>query len=100
MQEAPWCVTSNHHYLLSDCGSTIWGLVVFLLYQVLVTLFVVNLFIATIIGNFDLISQSDATYALLTGADLKSYKQAWAELDPKGTGYLPREQLVTFLHVR
>ena len=97
--EAPYCVVNNFNYLLSDCGSTGWGLGVFLSFELVVPMMLLSLFIVTVIDNFDFFSQENSMYSLMTQEDLVSYKSVWSEFDPKGTGFIPREQLSKFLGV-
>jgi hypothetical protein len=99
MVEAPECVENEYTYLLSDCGSTSWALLLFLSYEVLVTLALLALFVVTIIDNFDSATQNDSLFTLLTHKDMSNFKQAWAEFDPDATGYIPSTKLVKFLRV-
>lgn len=91
--ESPFCITNAYTYLLSDCGSTAFGYALIISFQLLVSLIFMSLFVVTIIDNFDFSQQQDLSYSLLTMEDLSKYKKAWAELDPRGTGYIEKSQL-------
>lgn len=113
MVEYPNCIRDASTYLLDDCGSRGWALVLVLSFEVLVTLFLMNLFVATIINTFDF-SQSSETSSntsinlnpntlssnsnILNARDLKQFKRAWAEFDPKATGYIQRSNLIKLFH--
>jgi hypothetical protein len=95
--EWPNCVENPNTYLLTDCGSTTWSFVLVLSFEILITLFLMNLFVVSVIDNFDFSYQQDAVFSLVTMEDLNNYKQAWAEFDPNATGYIPRQELLKFL---
>ena len=61
------------------------------------SLIFLSLFVVTVIDNFDFFQQEDAMYSLVTMDDLSKFRAAWAEFDPKGTGYLKKEDLTKFL---
>ncbi len=95
MVEAPACILNPHTYLLSDCGSTSWAILILLSFELIVTLMMMNLFVVTVINNFDSSTQ-DTSYSLVTMEDLTIFKKAWAEFDPNGTGYIQKKHLQNF----
>lgn len=99
MIEFPFCSHNNYTYLMSDCGSTAWGLGIFLSFEIVAGMILMSLFVVTVIDNFDFTSQEDAMLALFTQEDLTNYKHAWSEFDPKGTGYIKKENVTKLLRV-
>lgn len=95
MVRPPNCVNNELTYLLNDCGSSTWSFLVFITFETLVSLVLMNLFVATVIENFDFSAQDDASFALITIDDVAGFKKKWTEVDPKGSGYISREQLST-----
>lgn len=95
--EYPYCIGNDYTYLLDDCGSAGWAYSIFLSFEVLTTLIFMTLFVVTVIDNFDFTTQEEAMFSLLTSEDFANFKRAWADFDPKGTGYIPKEDVTKFL---
>ncbi|CAO3658320.1 unnamed protein product [Umbelopsis vinacea] len=99
---APNCVSSSSwDYLDSDCGNPVWAYLLFIVFYIICTHIFLNLFTVVIISNFQYAYEHTARFTLITKSDLTKFKQAWAEVDPKGTGYIPKNQIAAlFSHLR
>ncbi|KAI7900056.1 Ion transport protein-domain-containing protein [Cokeromyces recurvatus] len=92
----PNCNYSNN-YLQNDCGSPFWAYFLFDLFYVVCTHIFLNLFTAVIISNFEYTYETRTRFTKITKADLRMFKQAWAEIDPDGTGYIQKEDISKLL---
>ncbi|KAL0092618.1 Ion transport protein-domain-containing protein [Phycomyces blakesleeanus] len=50
-----------------------------------------------VISNFSFTFDKHNQFTLITRSDLRSYKQVWAEFDPRATGYIRKEDVPGFL---
>ncbi|CAO3675097.1 unnamed protein product [Umbelopsis ramanniana] len=98
---APNCVSaSSADFLDSDCGSAPWAYLLFIVFYIICTHIFLNLFTVVIISNFQYAYEHTARFTLITKTDLQKFKQAWAEVDPKGTGYIPKTKIAAlFRHL-
>ncbi|KAI9483591.1 MAG: Ion transport protein-domain-containing protein [Benjaminiella poitrasii] len=92
----PNCNTSSN-YLHNDCGSPFWAYFLFDIFYVVCTHIFLNLFTAVIISNFEYAYETRTRFTKITKADLRMFKQAWADIDPKGTGYIQKEDVAKLL---
>ncbi|KAK9767738.1 calcium channel protein, variant 2 [Basidiobolus ranarum] len=98
MVEPPFCVRGTDVYLDSDCGSTLWSLLLFISFYVICTYIFLNMFIVIVIGSFTYIYNSNSALELISKEDLIHWKRTWAEFDPQATGYISPEDLVPFFN--
>ncbi|KAI8889134.1 hypothetical protein K501DRAFT_329474 [Backusella circina FSU 941] len=54
---------------------------------------------AVIISNFEYAYETRTRFTSITKADLRIFKNAWAEVDPRGTGYIQKDYLGKFLRL-
>ncbi|KAG2183342.1 hypothetical protein INT43_006347, partial [Umbelopsis isabellina] len=95
---APNCVSSSSSdYLDSDCGSPVWAYLMFVVFYIICTHIFLNLFTVVIISNFQYAYEHTARFTLITKSDLRKFKHAWAEVDPKGTGFISKDQIAALL---
>lgn len=58
-----------------------------------------NLFTAAVLSNFEYAYETRSRFTLLSKDDLRSFKSAWSEVDPSGSGYIQRKDVVKFLNL-
>ncbi|KAI9028890.1 Ion transport protein-domain-containing protein [Phycomyces nitens] len=86
----PGCVDEK------DCGSTA-AFTLFIVFYIICTYIFVNIFTVIVISNFSFTFDKHNQFTLITRSDLRNYKQAWAEYDPRATGYIKKEDVPGFL---
>ncbi|KAI8993323.1 Ion transport protein-domain-containing protein [Pilobolus umbonatus] len=91
----PNCNRSDN-YLEDDCGSPLWAYFLFNAFYIICTHIFLNLFTAVIISNFEYAYETRTRFTTITKSDLRIFKDAWAEIDIKGTGYIQKEDLTKF----
>ncbi|ORX87533.1 hypothetical protein K493DRAFT_341473 [Basidiobolus meristosporus CBS 931.73] len=94
MVEPPFCVHGVENYLDTDCGSTLWSLLLFISFYIICTYIFLNMFIVVVVGSFTYIYESNSVLSLIPKEDLLHWKRAWAEFDPQATGYISPADLV------
>lgn len=94
---APYCV-SNGSYYDGDCGSAGWARALFISWNILSMYIFVNLFIALIYESFSYVYQRSTGLSIVSREEIRRFKQAWAEHDPDGTGFISKEQFPKFLN--
>ncbi|KAI8381166.1 Ion transport protein-domain-containing protein [Radiomyces spectabilis] len=94
--QAPNCVHSDN-YLETDCGSPGWAYFLFNFFYIICTHIFLNLFTAVIISNFEYAYETRSRFTLITKQDLRKFKYAWAEVDPKATGFIQKSDIAKFL---
>jgi hypothetical protein len=57
----------------------------------------VNLFISLIYESFSYVYQRSSGLSVISREEIRRFKQAWAEYDPNGTGYISKEMFPKFL---
>ncbi|EIE92076.1 hypothetical protein RO3G_16787 [Rhizopus delemar RA 99-880] len=92
----PNCNASSN-YLENDCGSPFWAYVLFDAFYIICAHIFMNLFTAVIINNFEYTYETRTRFTSVTKSDLRMFKQAWANLDPRGTGYIRKEDVAKLL---
>jgi hypothetical protein len=96
--ERPFC-TEAHVYFDSDCGSPEWARALFITWNILSMYIFVNLFVSLIYESFSYVYQRSSGLSVISREEIRRFKQAWAEFDPNGTGYVSREVFPRLLGV-
>ncbi|KAF7185006.1 Calcium-channel protein cch1 [Pseudocercospora fuligena] len=94
--EPPYCTVSDEYYE-SDCGSKQWAYALFVSWNIISMYIFVNLFISLIYESFSYVYQRSSGLSIISREEIRRFKQAWAEYDPNGTGFITREQFPRFL---
>ena len=92
----PFCTVGDRYYD-GDCGSQQWARALFILWNILSMYIFVNLFISLIYESFSYVYQRSSGLSVISREEIRRFKQAWAEFDPNGTGYIPKEVFPRFL---
>ncbi|KAI7889601.1 Ion transport protein-domain-containing protein [Mucor mucedo] len=87
----PTCVGKD------DCGAPTYAIVLFISFYVICTFIFVNLFTAIVIDNFSFTFDTRNRFSLITRADLRLFKVAWADIDPTASGYISIKDIPRFL---
>src|SRR5262249_12438972 len=83
--------------LTTACGSPVWARFVFVLWNLLSMYIFVNLFISLIYESFSYVYQRSSGLAAISREEIRRFKEAWAVVDPDGTGYIQKESLPKLL---
>jgi Ca2+-binding EF-hand superfamily protein len=93
---SPYC-TVDEFYFESDCGDALLARVFFILWKVLSTYLFTSLFISLVYESFSHVYEGFTIKSgTITREDLRQFKDAWALVDPKGTGYISPESIAKF----
>ncbi|KAF2691188.1 calcium channel-like protein subunit Cch1 [Lentithecium fluviatile CBS 122367] len=90
MVDKPFC-TEGEKYFESDCGSPEWARALFITWNILSMYIFVNLFVSLIYESFSYVYQRSSGLSVISREEIRRFKQAWAEFDPNGTGYVSKE---------
>lgn len=85
----PYC-TEGVRYFDGDCGSPEWARALFISWNILSMYIFVNLFVSLIYESFSYVYQRSSGLSVISREEIRRFKQAWAEYDPNGTGYISR----------
>lgn len=88
--DKPYC-TVGERYFQSDCGSPEWARALFITWNILSMYIFVNLFVSLIYESFSYVYQRSSGLSVISREEIRRFKQAWAEFDPNGTGYISRD---------
>lgn len=88
--EPPLCVENDNFYY-SDCGSSAWARVLFILWNILSMYIFVNLFVSLIYESFSYVYQRSSGLAAVDRDEIRRFKEAWRSVDPHGTGYISKD---------
>ncbi|KAL1865499.1 calcium channel protein [Diaporthe australafricana] len=88
--EPPLCVESENFYM-SDCGSSSWARVLFILWNILSMYIFVNLFVSLIYESFSYVYQRSSGLSAVDRDEIRRFKEAWRSVDPHGTGHISKE---------
>lgn len=92
----PYC-TVGELFFDGDCGNPVLARFFFISWKVLSMYLFTNLFISLVYESFSYVYQG---FTIKTGTisrnELRQFKDAWALVDPKGTGYIPPSSLAQF----
>ncbi|KAJ4296780.1 calcium channel protein [Kalmusia sp. IMI 367209] len=86
----PYC-TEGDRYFESDCGSPEWARALFVTWNILSMYIFVNLFVSLIYESFSYVYQRSSGLSVISREEIRRFKQAWAEFDPNGTGFISRD---------
>ncbi|KAI7569184.1 calcium channel-like protein subunit Cch1 [Hortaea werneckii] len=92
----PLCTIGNR-YFDGDCGSPEWARALFISWNILSMYIFVNLFISLIYESFSYVYQRSSGLSVISREEIRRFKQAWAEFDPDGTGYISKDVFPRFL---
>lgn len=96
--DKPYC-TVGKRYFESDCGSPEWARALFITWNILSMYIFVNLFVSLIYESFSYVYQRSSGLSVISREETRRFKQAWAEFDPNGTGFISREAFPRLLGV-
>jgi hypothetical protein len=85
--DKPYC-TVGPRYFDSDCGSPEWARALFITWNILSMYIFVNLFVSLIYESFSYVYQRSSGLSVISREEVRRFKQAWAEFDPNGTGFI------------
>ncbi|EMD91655.1 hypothetical protein COCC4DRAFT_188092 [Bipolaris maydis ATCC 48331] len=88
--DKPYCTVGNR-YFNSDCGSPEWARALFISWNILSMYIFVNLFVSLIYESFSYVYQRSSGLSVISREEIRRFKQAWAEFDPNGTGYISKD---------
>ncbi|KAL1638805.1 calcium channel protein [Diplodia intermedia] len=94
--QPPFCTVGDEFYD-GDCGSAEWARTLFILWNVLSMYIFVNLFVSLIYESFSYVYQRSSGLSVISREEIRRYKQAWAEFDPHGTGFISKEKFPRLL---
>jgi len=92
----PFCVDAPSFYD-SDCGSATWARALFIAWNILSMYIFVSLFVSLIYESFSYVYQLSNGLPIVTREEIRRFKQAWSLFDPKGQGYISKEQFPRLL---
>ncbi|KAL9052768.1 MAG: hypothetical protein Q9162_005188 [Coniocarpon cinnabarinum] len=92
----PFCTTADD-FLNGDCGSTSWARALFILWNILSMYIFVNMFVSLIYESFSYVYQRSSGLSVISRREIRRFKQAWAEFDPNGTGWISKESFPRLL---
>jgi voltage-dependent calcium channel len=96
--EPPFCV-KEASFFESDCGSSGWARALFIAWNIISMYIFVSLFVSMIFESFSYVYQQSSGMSIVSRDEIRRYKQAWAEFDPNGTGFITKEQFPRLLGV-
>lgn len=96
--EPPFCVQEDD-FFNSDCGSASWARALFISWNIISMYIFVSLFVSLIFESFSYVYQRSSGLSVITRDEIRRFKQAWAEFDPQGTGYIAKEKFPRLLGV-
>lgn len=94
--EPPFCVVGDT-FFDTDCGSAAWARGLFISWNILSMYIFTSLFVSLIYESFSYVYQRSSGHGIVTRDELRRFKQAWATLDPDGTGFITKEQFPRLL---
>ncbi|KAL2067362.1 hypothetical protein VTL71DRAFT_1787 [Oculimacula yallundae] len=92
----PLCV-EDPSFFNSDCGSGSWARALFILWNIVSMYIFTSLFISLIYESFSYVYQHSSGLGKVSREEIRRFKQAWATLDPEGTGYITKIQFPRLL---
>lgn len=94
--QPPFCVYGAT-FFQSDCGSENWARGLFISWNILSMYIFMSLFVSLIYESFSYVYQHSSGLGKVTREEIRRFKQAWATLDPDGTGFITKEQFPRLL---
>jgi hypothetical protein len=92
----PMCV-DDPSFFNSDCGSGAWARALFISWNILSMYIFTSLFVSLIYESFSYVYQRSSGHGKVSREEIRRFKQAWATLDPEGTGFISKEQFPRLL---
>jgi len=92
----PVCVMGDT-FFDSDCGSLSWARALFISWNILSMYIFTSLFVSLIYESFSYVYQHSSGLGKVSREEIRRFKQAWATLDPEGTGFISKEQFPRLL---
>ncbi|KAK3079129.1 hypothetical protein LTS18_005671, partial [Coniosporium uncinatum] len=86
----PYCEVGEQ-FSDGDCGSEDWARALFISWNILSMYIFVNLFVSLIYESFSYVYQRSSGLSVISREEIRRFKQAWAEFDPNGTGFITKE---------
>jgi voltage-dependent calcium channel len=96
--QPPYCVLDKS-FFKSDCGSAVWARTLFISWNIISMYIFVSLFVSLIFESFSYVYQRSSGLSVISREEIRRFKQAWAEFDPNGTGYISKEVFPRLLRV-
>lgn len=96
--EPPFCIREDS-FFESDCGSPTWARALFISWNIISMYIFVSLFVSMIFESFSYVYQQSSGMSVVSRDEIRRFKQAWAEFDPDGTGFISKQQFPRFLGV-
>ncbi|KAF2842438.1 calcium channel-like protein subunit Cch1 [Patellaria atrata CBS 101060] len=92
----PLCVADGK-IIRGDCGSPEWARAIFISWNILSMYIFVNLFVSLIYESFSYVYQRSSGLSVISREEIRRFKQAWAEFDPDGTGFILKDKFPRLL---
>ncbi|KAH8697359.1 calcium channel subunit Cch1 [Talaromyces proteolyticus] len=94
----PYC-TITDEFFSTDCGSAGWARGLFIAWNIISMYIFVSLFVSLIFESFSYVYQRSSGLGLYTidRDEIRRFKEAWANFDPNGTGFITKEQFPRLL---
>ncbi|RAL65069.1 hypothetical protein DID88_001176 [Monilinia fructigena] len=92
----PFC-TQGDSFFDSDCGSPTWARVLFIAWNIVSMYIFTSLFVSLIYESFSYVFQRSNGLSKVSRDELRRFKEAWALLDPDGTGFIEKEHFPRLL---
>lgn len=96
--QVPYC-NIGRTFLDSDCGSNNWARALFIAWNILSMYIFVNMFLSLIYESFSYVYQRSSGLSAISRAEIRRFKEAWAQYDPEGTGFITKEDFPRLLRV-
>jgi voltage-dependent calcium channel len=96
--EPPYCVLDKS-FFRSDCGSAVWARGLFISWNIISMYIFVSLFVSLIFESFSYVYQRSSGLSVISREEIRRFKQAWADFDPDGTGYISKDIFPRLLRV-
>ncbi|KAK9478046.1 Ion transport protein-domain-containing protein [Lipomyces japonicus] len=96
--QSPYCIEVDN-FFDSDCGSQGYAYALFFSWNILSMYIFANMFISLIYNSFSYVYQQSSNAVFISRNTLRAYKDAWAQLDRYGTGYIDRDQVGMLLRL-
>ncbi|KAI9373064.1 Ion transport protein-domain-containing protein [Aspergillus egyptiacus] len=93
--EPPYCTPGS--FFGNDCGSAGWARPLFISWNIISMYIFVSLFVSLIFESFSYVYQRSSGLYVISREEIRRFKQAWAEFDPEGSGYISKENFPRLL---
>ncbi|KAI9644918.1 calcium channel protein [Ciborinia camelliae] len=92
----PFC-TSKDNFFDSDCGSPTWARILFISWNIVSMYIFTSLFVSLIYESFSYVFQRSNGLSKVSRDEIRRFKEAWATLDPDGTGFIEKDHFPRLL---